>query len=58
MITVDEFMAYSIRQETLKQIAEKQTETLIRANAELASKVAILEKKIQDLTPLPTRIPK
>ena len=50
MISVDEFMAYSIRQETLKQIAEKQTETLIRANADLASKVSELEKKVQDLS--------
>ena len=49
MISVDEFMAYSIRQETLKQIAEKQTETLIKANAQLAVKVSELEKKIQDL---------
>ncbi len=49
MISVDEFMAYSIRQETLKQIAEKQTETLIRANAELASKVSALEKRVLEL---------
>jgi len=50
MITYDEIAAYSIRQETLKQIAEKQTEALIKANAQLAVKVSELEKKVQDLS--------
>lgn len=49
MITVDEFMAYSIRQETLKQIAEKQTEALIKANAQMAVKISELEMKVHDL---------